>query len=64
MYKMTPILMTFLDMWKLHLITEETAKQFSEGKIKATNGDIIEHVHDDLEAFFYKDGIRLTISFL
>ena len=56
--------MTFLDMWKLHLITEETAKQFSEGKIKATNGDIIEHVHDDLEAFFYKDGIRLTISFL
>ena len=53
-YKINSIVLTFLDMWKLQLITQTTAKQFSEGKIKTKNGGIIESVYDDLENFFDK----------
>lgn len=55
--------MTFLDMWKLHLINKETAQQFSEGKIKTKNGDVIENVTDDLETFFFKGRIRTETLF-
>ena len=53
-YKINSIMLTFLDMWKHQLITQTTAKQFSEGKIKTKNGGIIESVYDDLEMFFDK----------
>ena len=54
--------MTFLDMWKLHLITKETAENFSRGIIKAKNGQIIECITNDLETFFSKSRIRIDFS--
>ena len=54
--------MTFLDMWKLHLITEETAEKFSRGKIKAKNGKIIECATDDLETFFLMSRIQIQMA--
>ena len=50
-YKINSIMLTFLDMWKHNLITQATADQFSEGKIKTKSGGIIESVNDDLEKF-------------
>ena len=47
-------ILTFLEMWKHNVISQATAKEFSEGKIKTKNGGIIDSVYDDLETFFYK----------
>ena len=61
-FKMSPLLVTFLDMWKLHLITKETAEKFSRGKIKAKNEEIIQCATDDLEKFFTMSMIRTEMT--